>query len=475
MGKNVRPSNASNPKNANPIGRRLGLTPDDQRRMAELYDGGNSCQEIADAFGCSAINAYDTLKKLGVKMRPRTPRGKIPKEKHPQIVQFYEAGQSCYDIAEKFGCSADVIHQILKNHDVKMRPTNTPGKFSEDICRKIVDLYKQGHAQKSIAARFGCGVRAVKRILDEYEVERRTETSTQFQSRFTKEDCDRIVAMHEQGISQRQIAKEIGCHRFSLTQLFRKLGIEARPTPPRHTITPEDREMIVKLRSQGKSYTEIAAKIGCCRETVMTIMRQLNVPIRVQGADAYSAEDQQRMADLYEIGLSLDEIGIGFDCGRKTILSILRKHGLKVRPQGFVAQVTPKIRDQMLALYEAGYSGAEIASKFDRDLATVISVVDLATRKLQIAQRIESMSISNAVDDPIGNGVENVIENIVENTESPAPETPPQISFETFVRNFWTDKARAVDVLLLPPDLRLRITENVKQALKYAWDAMGKR
>ena len=84
-------------------------------------------------------------------------------------------------------------------------------------------------------------------------------------------------------------------------------------------------------------------------------------------------------------------------------------------------------------------------------------------RRSQITQRIPAIPNSNAVDDPI------------ENTESPAPETPPQIPLETLVRNFWADKARAVDVLLLPPDLRLKITESVEEALAYAWNSLGKR
>jgi hypothetical protein len=64
----------------------------------------------------------------------------------------------------------------------------------------------------------------------------------------------------------------------------------------------------------------------------------------------------------------------------------------------------------------------------------------------------------------------NATDNSVEITES-----PPQITFETFVWNFWADKARAVDVLLLPPGLRLEITERVEQALAYAWDMLRKR
>ena len=389
----------SNTKHVKPSDCNFGQATEEQRRMAELYADGLTCQKIADLFRCSQTNVKQTLHRLGVKMRFSAVR--IPKVKHPQIIQLYQSGQSCKEIAEQFGCSAENIHQILRKHDVKMRPRNTPGKYSEDICRKMIDLYQQGNSLESIIARFGCSRKILNRILDEHEVERCPYTLTQFQPRFTKEDHQRMVAMYESGISQRAIAKEFGCSNFAMFRIFEKLGIEKRPVPPRHIITPDDREMIVKLRSQGKSYPEIAAKIGCSRETVIAVMRQLNVPIRIQGADAYSAEDQQRMADLYKIGMSMDEIAVGFDCGRKTVISVLHKHGVKVRPKGFGGQLTQKIRDQMLVMYEEGYSGAEIAAKYDCDLETVSSVIEIVTRKSQIHQRITALPNPSATDESI--------------------------------------------------------------------------
>jgi len=116
----------------------------------------------------------------------------------------------------------------------------------------------------------------------------------------------------------------------------------------------------------------------------------------------------------------------------------------------------------MLAMYEEGYSGDEIATKFECSLETVASVIELATRKSQIVQRITSMPKSTTTVKTI------------ENNEPPL-ETHTQIPLDTLVRNFWAEKSRAVNVLLLPPDLRLKITESVEQALAYAWNMLGKR
>jgi len=359
--------------------------------MAELYVDGLTCKKIAEQFDCSLTKVYRTLCKLGVKMRPSAAVRKIPKKKHRSIVQCYESGRSCREIAEKFGCSKENIRDILQKHDVKMRPAHSHGWYSEDAHREMAEMYKQGHPRTHIAARFGCDPATLNR------------------------------ALHLQ-------------------------GVEIPSGPPRHFVTPAEREMIVNLHHQGVSRSEIAEKIGCVPQTIGEILHKLGVFMRIRSPDAYSAEDQQRIADLYEIGISIAEMTVGFHCGRKTIISILRKHGVKVRPRRFGGQVPPKVRNQMLTLYKECYSGAEIAAKLNCDIAIVASVIEFATRKSQIVQRIANMSKSQ-----------------------------PPISLETLIRNFWADKARAVDALLLPPDLRLIITESVEQALTYAWNTLGNR
>jgi transposase-like protein len=400
-----------------PKDHRVRFTPDAQRRIAELYVGGLTCQKIADMFGCASSRISIMLRKLGVKMRSQVPIIKIPKDKHPQIIELYEAGQSCKEIADDFGCKATCVYKILRKHDVKMRPKNSPGEYSKDIRQKMVDLYKQGHKLRSIAARFGCCVKTLASILDEYGIERRM---TQYQPRYTEQDHQRMIAMYEQGKSLQEIADEIGCARKTIFHIFEKQGIETPPIPPRRFITPKERELIVKLYHQGKSHSEIAPYIGCVPQTVGKILRKLKLPIRVQGPDAYSDEDQQKMVDLYGCGMSLGEIAVGYKCGSQTVISILRKHDVRIRPRGYKNPITPTKRGKMLALYESGFSGAEIAEKLNCDLAVVASVVDFATRKSRVIQRAETTPHPNTIDD----------------TKLPDREAPPQIPFETLVRDF---------------------------------------
>jgi DNA invertase Pin-like site-specific DNA recombinase len=161
---------------------------------------------------------------------------RIPKENHPQIIQMYEAGQSCHEIAKEFGCSHNNIYCILQIHDVKMRPTSMPDEYSGEICQKMVDLYKQGHTQKSIATQFGCANTVVKRILDEHDIKCRPRYHFQSQSHYAEPDHQRMVSMYEQGKSQREIAREIGCTHSTVNRVLKSQGIKIRSRLSYHTI-----------------------------------------------------------------------------------------------------------------------------------------------------------------------------------------------------------------------------------------------
>jgi transposase-like protein len=60
-------------------------------------------------------------------------------------------------------------------------------------------------------------------------------------------------------------------------------------------------------------------------------------------------------------------------------------------------------------------------------------------------------------------------------TPSPKPVQQrllPELDFDTFVRNFWNEGTRAVDALLMPPDIGPKVVNYVNEALKYAFETL---
>jgi len=48
----------------------------------------------------------------------------------------------------------------------------------------------------------------------------------------------------------------------------------------------------------------------------------------------------------------------------------------------------------------------------------------------------------------------------------------PDVDYETFMRNFWNEGTRAVDVLLMPPETGPKVVNYVNEALKYAFETL---
>ena len=48
----------------------------------------------------------------------------------------------------------------------------------------------------------------------------------------------------------------------------------------------------------------------------------------------------------------------------------------------------------------------------------------------------------------------------------------PELDFDTFMRNFWNEGTRAVDTLLMPPDIGPKVVNYVNEALKYAFETL---
>ena len=57
--------------------------------------------------------------------------------------------------------------------------------------------------------------------------------------------------------------------------------------------------------------------------------------------------------------------------------------------------------------------------------------------------------------------------------KSPGVKEPP-VAFDNFVRNYWNEGTRAVDVLLLPHPIGPDVVRYVNEALQYAYDRLHK-
>lgn len=80
--------------------------------------------------------------------------------------ELYESGKSAKDISAIYGIDPGSVRRRLKIMQVKLRPQGRKQLFDDDQCIKMVILKeKSGLTISSLAARYGCGDRAINEAL----------------------------------------------------------------------------------------------------------------------------------------------------------------------------------------------------------------------------------------------------------------------------------------------------------------------
>jgi len=67
-----------------------------------------------------------------------------------------------------------------------------------------------------------------------------------------------------------------------------------------------------------------------------------------------------------------------------------------------------------------------------------------------------------------------VVRQKVPQVKVPPPKATAPITYEDFMREFWSSGTKAVDALLLPPEIGPEVVRYVNEALRFAYDRFSK-
>lgn len=111
------------------------------------------------------------------------------------------------------------------------------------------------------------------------------------------------------------------------------------------------------LYESGMTVQEVATELECSHTTVKQALDEHGIEVRRK---TFSEEEQRRIVKLYESGLTQQEVAEKIGCSLETVRQVRRKHGVKVRQRFFSAEE----RRRMADLHRGGLSHAKIADKF---------------------------------------------------------------------------------------------------------------
>lgn len=138
-------------------------------------------------------------------------------------------------------------------------------QFSEDDCKKIVDMYKSGMSIVKIGNMLDCSRTPVKRVLQQYGV-----TIDNVTRKISKDNYQHIIDLYNSGKTQQEIADLYGCGKHIICTIMKSAGVEVRP----NGFTKDDANTMYEMYKNGKKLSEIAEIYGVDRHTVGRVFKR---------------------------------------------------------------------------------------------------------------------------------------------------------------------------------------------------------
>jgi DNA invertase Pin-like site-specific DNA recombinase len=87
--------------------------------------------------------------------------------------------------------------------------------------------------------------------------------------RFTSDELDQLVTRYKAGETSTALARESGIAKSTFLRLLAERGVGTRP----RGLTPAKEEEILRLRKQGMTIRNIAKQVGCSYDTARIFLR----------------------------------------------------------------------------------------------------------------------------------------------------------------------------------------------------------
>lgn len=144
---------------------------------------------------------------------------------------YHEQNMDQAEMADFFGCSKTTVSVYMQKHGVETTPNGQNPKRDEAWLR--ARYYDDLLTVEQVAERAGVTAETVSRWMDEFDIERRTQTETQLikeHGRIPKfADKEWLeTKYHEEKLTQDQIAELCGVSDPVINRWMKKHGIEAR-------------------------------------------------------------------------------------------------------------------------------------------------------------------------------------------------------------------------------------------------------
>ena len=154
-----------------------------EQTIRRMYESGIGAVDVAKKARVGVTTVYRVLLRLGVAIRRERSHDHyraIPRERHGALVAAYRRGVPPSKLAEQEGCSASTVRQTLRDVGEPPFPRGQVAMHRRPaMVARVVRLYKSGMSQRDVAAELGCSQVTVSNVLRHAGVKKRTSSGAQ--------------------------------------------------------------------------------------------------------------------------------------------------------------------------------------------------------------------------------------------------------------------------------------------------------
>jgi transposase-like protein len=478
---------------------------DVRRKMVDLYENGLSQSKVAAKFNCNICTVGTVLREFGVEARSGDFQPKFSEQDCLKVVTMYQSGKTMREIASEFECSQNVVANALVKHGVTIRTRSMSSRYSTEDRNRMVEMVENGATRKSIADEFGCSIGLVKHFLHQHARSKADPSTlvkdtvkkkrTRYGRRFTQHNYRQMVSLYEQGWSSLKIAEKFDCSAGYVREKLLDFGVKVRPfTMPKLDFSEEYRHRMVEMYQNGYDVQSIADEFWTSSNPVTRVLREAGVTLRPRiGLPKFTEQDRQKMVTMYQSGLSQRKVAAQFGCNSATVLVALRENGIKARSCRRVSRFSDEDCNQIVSMYQNGKTHCEIACMFGCSSGTIGSILQkqkIKSRPTGCKSRYSSEDRNRMAEMYQGGWTQKAIaqefgcspaqiSHFLQEHQRKVVAPPVKESDKTheklnsLVRDYWQNGNRAVEMMLLPQEARMKILEHVRNALHYACEQLG--
>lgn len=237
-------------------------------------------------FRCDIL--YHTFSKLGV-----TSSRYWDTEQLETLGKLIASGNSDKEIAEEMGRSENSIKLVRLNHLNESRITKV--EWTADEEERLTQYYQQGLSDSEIAAKI--------RFTQAQVHWRRTVLGLEPKRQSVDEGTVReIQRLKDSGLTKNDISRRLGFSKPQVAFICRKFNILFSQRG--RIWDPDEQQILLKMRVEGRTYKEIATTLGRSRSSVKTKFQKLkrNNFNLTHKMSPWRTDETQHLQDLYNAG-----------------------------------------------------------------------------------------------------------------------------------------------------------------------------